>query len=67
MFNLLLKKDLANEIIESVLKEENTSKENNNTHRIKNKNLNTTNPVSSIFFYHQKILDSLFLLLIKIC
>ena len=40
--------------MESVLKKVNTSKKNNNTHRNKNKNLNTTNLVSAIFFYHRK-------------
>ena len=49
-----IKKYLTDEIIESVLKKENTSKKNSNTHRNKKKNLNTTNLVSAIFFYHRK-------------
>ena len=52
-----IKKYPTDEIIESVLKEENTSKKNNNAYR--NKNKNTANLVSSIFFYHRK--DSLLL------
>ena len=54
MGKLLAKKYFTDEIIESVLKKENTSKKNNNPHRNKNKNLNTTNLVSAIFFYHRK-------------
>ena len=41
-------------MIESALKKKKTSKKTNNTHRNKNKNLNTTNLVSFIFFYHRK-------------
>ena len=41
-------------MIESVLKKENTIKKNINTHRNKNKNLNATNLVSAMFFYHRK-------------
>ena len=52
MGKLLAKKYFTDEIIENVLKKENTSKKNNNPHRNKNKNLNTTNLVSAIFFYH---------------
>ena len=40
--------------MESVLKKEYTSKKNNNTHRNKDKKLNTANLVFSIFFYHRK-------------
>ena len=40
------------DITESVLIKENTSKKNNKTRRNKNKNLNTTNLVSAIFFHH---------------
>ena len=40
--------------MESVVKKENTSKKNNNTHRNKDKKLNTANLVFSIFFYHRK-------------
>ena len=62
MGKLLRKKYLTDEIIESPLKKENTSKENNNTHRNKKKSLNTTNLVSSIFFTVEKFLCSSFLL-----
>ena len=61
----------SHEIIESPLKKENTRKKNNNTHTHKkknlNKNLNTNNLVSSIFFYHQKILLLFFSVPMKIC
>ena len=40
--------------MEIVLRKENTINKNNNTYRNKNKNLNTTNLVSAIFFYHRK-------------
>ena len=43
----------------------NTCQENNNTHRNKNKKLNT-NLVSSIFFYHQKVSLLFFFIPIKI-
>ena len=55
MGQLLRKRYLTYEIIESPLKKENTSKKKNNTHMIKDKNLNTTNFMSSIFFYHRKV------------
>ena len=45
---------------------ENTSQKNNNTHRNKNKKLNTTNLVSSIDFYHRKISLLFFFIPIKI-
>ena len=50
----LLLKYLTDEIIESVLKKGNTSKKNYNTHRNKNKNLNTANLVSAIFSFLRK-------------
>ena len=55
------------DITESALIKENTSKKNNKTRRNKNKNLNTTNLVSAIFFHHQKIIYSSFLSPMKIC
>ena len=67
MGKLLRKKYLTDEIIESPLKKENTSKKNKNTHINKKKNLNTTNLVSSALFYRQKISLFFFSALMKIC
>ena len=61
-----MKKYLIDETLKSPLKIENTSQKNNSTHRNKNKKLNTTNLVSSIFFYHRKVSLLLFFTPIKI-
>ena len=60
----LLRKNM-DEIIESPLKK-NTSKKNKNTYRNKKESLNTTNLVSSIFFYSRKIYLLFFSVPIKI-
>ena len=48
-----MKKYLTDEIIESVLKRKILVRKTT-THRNKNKNLNATNLVPSIFFYHRR-------------
>ena len=66
MGKLPQKKYLIGEILESALKKENTSKKKKHPQKQKEKDLNTSNLVSSILFYHWKFSLLFFFIPIKI-